>query len=70
MIILMTKDEDKKLVIEGLKEILNKPEVLKKLDKKILIQTGLSYSDLLNLLDIYVLEEGRKNGEQVSRISY
>lgn len=69
MMILLTEDEDKKLAIEGLKELLNKPEMLENLNKDIFIDTGLSYSDLLYYLDKYVLEEGRQNGKRVSKIS-
>jgi hypothetical protein len=66
----MTKDEDINLVIEGLREILNEEELLESMSNNLFIQTGLTYSDMIYLVDIYVLEEGRKNGEQVSRISY
>ena len=65
MIVLLTKDEDKELALIGFKDYLrNKPELLDNL----FIQTGLTHSDLKFFLDIYVLEEGRKSGEQVSDI--
>lgn len=70
MLILLTSDEDKKLAIEGLKELLNKPDMLENLNKDIFIDTGLVYSDLLYYLDKYVLEEGRQNGKRVSKLSY
>jgi len=70
VIILFTKDENIETGIASLKEILNSEELLKKSSSKMLIETGLSYNDLKFLLDIYILEEGRKYGEQVSAISY
>ena len=70
MIILFTKGENIETGIASLKEILNSEELIEKSSSKMLIETGLSYNDLKFLLDIYILEEGRKCGEQVSAISY
>lgn len=65
MIILLSKDEERDVVLYSLPdELINHPE---RANEKI-IQTNLSHSDLMYLLDVYVLEEGRKHGEQVPGI--
>jgi hypothetical protein len=69
MIILLTKDENKTLAIGALKEILSKEEH-SEIVKNMFLQTGLYHKDLEYFLDIYVLEEGRKHGGNVSTISY
>ena len=67
MIILLSKDEDQKLALEGLKELTQNQTFADEVESEIMFQTNLSHEDLTFFVEAYVLSEGKKKWKKTSR---